>query len=106
MFLQTATSVSGSVSPKPDDCLFMGCPSLVGATIRYARDQEIHGEKKDAKFIYRVASGALRRFKIEAGKNGLRPAQGRPPLFGTKPKKGGVPRSHGLPAMALRLRCF
>ena len=64
MFLQTATSVSGSVSPKPDDCLFMGCPSLVGATIRYARDQEIHGEKKDAKFIYRVASGALRRFKL------------------------------------------
>jgi CRP-like cAMP-binding protein len=49
-----------SNSPGPD----FGCPGLIGATIRYALDQEIHGEAEDVRSIYKVITGAVRRHKL------------------------------------------
>jgi CRP/FNR family nitrogen fixation transcriptional regulator len=61
MLIQTAMTVGETASQRPDD---LGCPGLVGATIRYAHDQEIHGEAENAKFIFKVISGAVRRHKV------------------------------------------
>jgi CRP-like cAMP-binding protein len=63
MFLQTPTTAGGSISPT-DGLFFTGCPGLIGATIRYTQDQEIHGEAERAKFIYKVTNGAVRRHKL------------------------------------------
>ena len=57
-------SISGSVSPRQDNFDFLGCPRLAGATTKYVRGREIHGEAQDAKFIYKVVSGAVRRQRL------------------------------------------
>ena len=64
MFLQTATATGDPVSARPEGSLFIACPKLIGGTFRYARDEEIYGEAEEAKFIYKVVSGAVRSHKL------------------------------------------
>jgi CRP/FNR family nitrogen fixation transcriptional regulator len=64
MLLQTVTTTGGLVPANPDSSLFIGCPKLTGATFRYTRDEEIYGESEDAKFVYKVVSGAVRQHKL------------------------------------------
>ena len=64
MCLQTATAMGDPVSARPEGCLFIACPKLIGGTFRYARDEEIYGEAGEAKFVYKVVSGAVRSHKL------------------------------------------
>src|SRR3954467_2187599 len=69
MFLQTAATIqsqrsSEGVPPASDNCLFAGCPELIGAKLSYGRDEEIYGEAEPAEFVYKVVSGAVRTHKL------------------------------------------
>ena len=64
MLVQTIPAVASSVPATVECSLFVGCPKLVGATFRYARDQEIYGEAEDAHFVYKVVTGAVRSHKL------------------------------------------
>lgn len=63
MFLQTGTTMGGAPA-RPEGILFGCCPKLIGATFRYARDEEIYGESEEANFVYKVISGAVRSHKL------------------------------------------
>ena len=64
MFLQTAIATRGAALARPEGSLFIACPKLICATFRYSRDEEIYGEAEEAKFIYKVVSGAVRSHKL------------------------------------------
>jgi len=69
MLLQTAATIhahrsSETVLGGPDNCLFAGCPELIGAKLSYGRDEEIYGEAEPAEFVYKVVSGAVRTHKL------------------------------------------
>ena len=64
MCLQTATAMGDPVSARSEGSLFITCPKLIGGTFRYARDEEIYGEAGEAKFVYKVVSGAVRSHKL------------------------------------------
>ena len=66
---QTATTTQNQpapaiVLPGAENYLFAGCPELIGATLHYARDEEIYGEAEQAEFVYKVVSGAVRTYKL------------------------------------------
>jgi CRP-like cAMP-binding protein len=44
--------------------LFAGTAELAGMSFSYGRDEEIYGEGEDAEFVYKVASGAVRTYKL------------------------------------------
>ena len=64
MFLETATATGDPASARSEGSLFITCPKLIGGTFRYARDEEIYGEAGEAKFVYKVVSGAVRSHKL------------------------------------------
>src|SRR6516225_3957750 len=70
MFIQSATAIQcnaqsiGSIPASVNGFLFADCPELVGASMRYARDEEIYGEGEEAEFVYMVVKGAVRTYKL------------------------------------------
>ncbi|WP_026608390.1 helix-turn-helix domain-containing protein [Methylocapsa acidiphila] len=47
------------------DVGFFNCAAeLSGMSLNYARDEEIYGEGEDAEFVYKVAHGAVRTYKL------------------------------------------
>jgi len=69
VLLETVPTIShdrmrGPGATKARSILFAGCPKLVGVTFRYVRDEEIYGEAEEAKFVYKVVSGAVRGYKL------------------------------------------
>lgn len=44
--------------------LFACAAELSGMSLSYNRDEEIYGEGEDAEFVYKVASGAVRTYKL------------------------------------------
>ncbi len=47
-----------------DTGLFASAAELLGMSLSYGRDEEIYGEGEDAEFVYKVASGAVRTYKL------------------------------------------
>jgi len=69
MSASLATALTPAAWPVPQAAR-MAPPSddlnLVGPTITYHRDQEIHGEGEPAEYVYKVVRGAVRAFRILA----------------------------------------
>ena len=70
MLIQSATTIQrdaqviGALNSPSGASLFAGCAELVGVSMSYGRDEEIYGEGEDAEFVYMVAAGAVRTYKL------------------------------------------
>ncbi|WP_426441162.1 helix-turn-helix domain-containing protein [Bradyrhizobium genosp. P] len=65
----TAATVNSSIhvrpsAPVPSGPLPEGPLGLIGAPMRFARNNEIYGEDEPAKYLYQVISGAVRTFRM------------------------------------------
>ncbi|WOJ90135.1 helix-turn-helix domain-containing protein [Methylocapsa polymorpha] len=69
MLMQTIRTNSTPVPGRPqfgtfETGLFASAAELSGMSLSYGRDEEIYGEGEDAEFVYKVASGAVRTYKL------------------------------------------
>jgi CRP/FNR family transcriptional regulator, nitrogen fixation regulation protein len=70
MFVQSAATIQGNSRPTGvrsiggDAFLCADCPELVGFGVNFAQDEEIYGDQEEAGFVYKIARGAVRTYKL------------------------------------------